>query len=53
MWRGQKLDWAHAEEDLAMNPAAKATQMQHASCNRKDGLRLGQRIKKLNPSRQW
>lgn len=53
MRRGQKLDFAHADEDLAMNPAAKATEIQHASCNRKDGLLLGQRIRDLNPSRIW
>lgn len=53
MLRGQELDFAHAEEDLALNPAAKASEMQHATCNRSEGGKLAARLRDLKPSRRW
>lgn len=60
MLKGQNLDFAHADEDLALNPSALATQMQHADyrdCpaggNRAEGGRLGRRMQDLAPSRVW
>lgn len=53
MLKGQELDFAHGQEDLALNPSAKATEFQHASCNRSEGGKLAARIRDLKPSRDW
>ncbi|QIM20549.1 hypothetical protein G7075_04350 [Phycicoccus sp. HDW14] len=52
MLQGQDLDLGHSV-DLAVDPAAKADRIEHASCNRSAGATLGNTIERLAPSRDW
>lgn len=52
MLRGQDLDLGHSV-DLAVDPNAKGDQIEHASCNRSAGAKLGGKVAKLRPSRKW
>ena len=54
MLPGQALDAGHPDgRALAQDPSSVADAMEHASCNREAGARLGNQRVKLKPSRSW
>ena len=52
MLMGQDLDLGHTV-DVAVDPNSKADRVEHASCNRSAGGKLGQQRARLKPSRKW
>lgn len=52
MLRGMALDASHST-DVVVDPSATADYLQCASCNRRDGGRVGARRRRMRPSRSW
>lgn len=52
MLKGQDLDLGHST-DVVLDPHAVGDRIEHASCNREAGGKLGSRQVRFRPSRSW